>query len=242
MHTSRRRFLKAGIASACFPNIIRAEDANPSGRLRVAVMGLNRGRAHIQNFAKVPNVEIACVCDVDAVRLGQGADLVEKLTGKKPQAVADFRRILDDKNIDALSIATPNFWHAPATILACQAGKHVYVEKPGSYCAGEAERMVAVAARPHPFDLARVTRFVPPGTTLAAIVAAVWYGFKYIGRLKEARDAQVGRPARKPRWPGKRRSETKADEAEDMVQCPVCQAYVPARSAQHSTEVARNLR
>jgi predicted dehydrogenase len=146
MNSTRRRFLKAGIASACFPNIIRAEDANPSGRLRVAVMGLSRGLAHIQSFSKVPNVEIAYVCDVDAERLGKGAELVEKLTGNRPQAVTDFRRILDDKNVDALSIATPNFWHAPATILACQAGKHVYVEKPGSYCAGEAERMVAVAA------------------------------------------------------------------------------------------------
>ena len=71
---------------------------------------------------------------------------------------------------------------------------------------------------------------------LAAIIAAVWYGFKFVGRLQDARDAQAGKPARKPRWPGKRRKETKAaggeGEAEDMVQCPVCQAYVPARSAQ----------
>lgn len=145
MNLTRRRILQTGIAAALSPNIIRAEDANPSGRLRVGVMGLSRGLAHIQSFTKVPNVEIAYVCDVDSERLAAGAALVEKLSGKKPKAVADFRRILEDKEIDALSIATPNFWHAPATILACQAGKHVYVEKPGSYCAGEAERMVAVA-------------------------------------------------------------------------------------------------
>lgn len=66
---------------------------------------------------------------------------------------------------------------------------------------------------------------------LAAIIAAVWYGFKFIGRMQAARDAQAGRPARKPSWPGMRKKETKSSEAEDMVQCPVCQAYVPARGA-----------
>lgn len=68
---------------------------------------------------------------------------------------------------------------------------------------------------------------------LAAIIAIVWYGFKFIGRLQEARDAQTKKPQRKPRWPGKRRSEPTAPEAEDMVQCPVCQAYVAARGAKH---------
>jgi predicted dehydrogenase len=146
MDSTRRRFLQAGIATACFPTIVRAEDARPSNRLRIGVMGLSRGLAHIKSFSQVPDVEIAWVCDVDSRRLAKGVALVEQLTGKKPRAVADFRRILEDRNVDAISIATPNFWHAPATILACQAGKHVYVEKPGSYCAGEAERMTEVAA------------------------------------------------------------------------------------------------
>ena len=68
---------------------------------------------------------------------------------------------------------------------------------------------------------------------LAAIIAAVWYGFKFVGRLQNARDAQAKPSRRKPRWPGKRRAETKSSEAEDMVQCPVCQAYVPERDAHH---------
>ena len=110
-------------------------------------MGLSRGRAHISNFAKLPGVEIAYVCDVDQGRLAEGAKFAtEQQRGIQPEAVTDFRRILDDKEVDVLSIAAPNFWHAPATILACAAGKHVYVEKPGSHNPREAELMVAAAA------------------------------------------------------------------------------------------------
>ena len=111
-------------------------------------MGLSRGIGHIRSLAKVTNVEIAAVCDVDSQRLAKGVSEAEKATGKKPQAVEDFRKILEDKEIDALTIAAPNFWHTPASVLACEAGKHVYVEKPGSYCAQEAEMIVA-AARKH---------------------------------------------------------------------------------------------
>ena len=125
--------------------LTHAQNNSPSQRLRVGVMGLSRGMAHIKAFARVPNVEIAAVCDVDRRRLNSAATHVAKVQGHKPDAVTDFRRILDDKSIDVLSIAAPNFWHAPATILACQAGKHVYVEKPGSHNPYEAERMVAVA-------------------------------------------------------------------------------------------------
>ena len=111
-------------------------------------MGLSRGRAHISNFAKIPGVEIAYVCDVDQKRLTEGVKLAtEQSGGMKPAAVTDFRRILEDKDVDILSIAAPNFWHAPATILACEAGKHVYVEKPGSHNARESELMVAAAER-----------------------------------------------------------------------------------------------
>ena len=66
------------------------------------------------------------------------------------QGAGDFRRVLDDKSVDILSIAAPNFWHAPATILACSAGKHVYVEKPGSHNPHEAELMVAAARKSNP--------------------------------------------------------------------------------------------
>ncbi len=119
----------------------------PSKRLRVAVMGLSRGLAHVRGFAQVAGVEIAAVCEVDSERLARGVAETEKATGTRPAAVTDLRVLLDDPSIDAISIAAPNFWHAPATVMACAAGKHVYVEKPGSYCAREAELIVAAASK-----------------------------------------------------------------------------------------------
>jgi predicted dehydrogenase len=149
----RRRFLKqtafAGAALAALPPLPAfAADASPNRKLIVGVMGLSRGYDHIQALLQIPEVEIAFVCDVDQQRLERGAKAVADKQARPATAVRDFRRILDDKAVDALFIAAPNFWHAPATILACAAGKHVYVEKPGSHNAREAEWMVA-AARKH---------------------------------------------------------------------------------------------
>lgn len=125
----------------------RAADA-PNNRLVVAVMGLGRGQDHIRALLQIPNVEIGWLCDVDSRRFANAMKLVETKQTRAPKTVADFRRILGERELDALFIATPNFWHAPATILACEAGKHVYVEKPGSHNPREGEWMVA-AARKH---------------------------------------------------------------------------------------------
>jgi predicted dehydrogenase len=147
---SRRNFVKsAGVASAATLAILPSLSGQqaPSRKLRVGVMGLQRGLAHIRGFQAVPNVEIAYVCDVDSNRLADGAALANKGQKKPTQAVGDFRKILEDQSVDILSIATPNFWHAPATILGCAAGKHVYVEKPGSYSAEEGELMVQAARK-----------------------------------------------------------------------------------------------
>jgi predicted dehydrogenase len=111
-------------------------------------MGLHRGKAHLEGFLTVPGCVILTVCDVDRRAAAEAADWVEKKTGRRPKEVVDFRRMLDDPSLDAISIAAPNHWHAPATILACDAGKHVYVEKPGSHNAREAQWMMA-AARKH---------------------------------------------------------------------------------------------
>ena len=143
---NRRQFISTASAAALAGNL-RAE-SQPGKKLRVGVMGLNRGKAHINNFAKLEGVEIAYVCDVDQTRLAAGAKYAgDRQNGKVPKAVTDFRRILEDKEVDILSIAAPNFWQAPATILACDAGKHVYVEKPGSHNPRETELMVAAALR-----------------------------------------------------------------------------------------------
>jgi predicted dehydrogenase len=123
-----------------------AEGAN--SKIVAAVMGLGRGMDHVAALLKLPNVELAYLCDVDKRRLESGMKVVAPKMTKSPQAVQDFRRILEDKSVDALFIATGNYWHAPATILGCAAGKHVYVEKPGSHDPYESELMVA-AARKH---------------------------------------------------------------------------------------------
>jgi predicted dehydrogenase len=150
---NRRDFLKqtsilgTGIAVMGGATPLRAAGAND--KLRVGVMGCNgRGMAHINGFLSIPNVEIAYVCDVDNRAIAKGIAAVAKKQDRTPQGVSDFRRVLDDKNVDILTIATPNHWQAPATILACAAGKHVYVEKPASHNAREGELMVA-AARKH---------------------------------------------------------------------------------------------
>ena len=149
---NRRRFLDysaVGITTAYLakPNLIQAAN-KASNLLRVGVMGLGRGMAHIDNFLKISGVEVAYVCDVDDNRIANGLKKVTKQQKAPCRGITDFRHMLEDRHLDAISIAAPNFWHAPATILGCQAGKHVYVEKPGSHNANEAELMI-LAARKH---------------------------------------------------------------------------------------------
>ena len=149
--STRRSFLKqataiGAVSFTSFPNI--QAQGLPSRKLRVGVMGLKRGMAHVRGFQAVPDVEIAYVCDVDQNRMAEGVNLANAGQATNAKGVTDFRKILDDPLVDILSIAAPNFWHAPASILACQAGKHVYVEKPGSYDPQEA-KWVVEAARKH---------------------------------------------------------------------------------------------
>lgn len=147
----RRRFLQSSGALATLlalgraPAVLSAD--SPAGTVRVGVMGLGRGRDHVAAYLQLPNVEIAYVCDVDERRLAPAVKSIRERTGREPKAIRDFRTMLDDPALDAVSIATPNFWHAPATILACSAGKHVYVEKPGSHNGREGELMVAAARK-----------------------------------------------------------------------------------------------
>jgi predicted dehydrogenase len=119
-------------------------------RLRVAVMGVNgRGMSHIQAFAGRNNCIVATVCDADVGVIGPAMSLCLSKQGFFPRFEADIRKVLDDKSIDIVSIATPNHWHALAAIWAMQAGKDVYVEKPVSHNVSEGRRIV---------DTARATR------------------------------------------------------------------------------------
>jgi len=126
-----------------------ARPVQPSDQLRVAVVGCGgRGKDHLGGFAGKHGCVVTTVCDVDDLAAGNAVSAVEKAQSKAPTFVKDLRRILDDKNIDVVSIATPNHWHALAAIWALQAGKHVYVEKPVSHNVSEGRRIVE-AARKH---------------------------------------------------------------------------------------------
>ncbi|RRB18211.1 Gfo/Idh/MocA family protein [Larkinella knui] len=149
---SRRTFLKTAatgsLAVMGLPTFIPAHAFGANDRIRVAVIGVNgRGKDHIANFSKLPNVEVVTLCDVDNVVSAQRAADFEKTYSRKVKTEQDLRKVYEDKNIDAVSIATPNHWHALAAIWACQAGKDVYVEKPGSHNLREGKKMVEAAAK-----------------------------------------------------------------------------------------------
>ncbi len=140
---NRRIFLMAPAAAA-----VRRlpASASPNDTIRVAVLGVNgRGRDHIAGFQKLPNVEVAVLCDPDRQVAAARAAEFEKRYGRRVRTETDLRRVFEDRTIDAVSIATPNHWHALATIWACQAGKDVYVEKPGSHNVFEGRKMVEAA-------------------------------------------------------------------------------------------------
>ena len=116
----------------------------PSDNITVAVMGLNgRGTVLARAFARTPNVAVGYLCDVDSTVLAKAATSLAEVQTTAPRTIGDFRRALEDKNVDALVIAAPDHWHTPAAILALQAGKHVYVEKPCGHNAHEGELIVA---------------------------------------------------------------------------------------------------
>lgn len=135
---------RTGAQAQTQPQIVGAND-----RIRVAVMGVNgRGSWLAKTFAADSRAEVVALCDVDSRVGGVLADSFSKDGRNVPRLESDFRRLLDDTTIDVLVVATPNHWHAPATILACNAGKHVYVEKPCSHTPEEGELAVN-AARKH---------------------------------------------------------------------------------------------
>ena len=149
---SRRDLLKLGAAGMAAPLMISARGAAssslPSSKVVVGVMGMGgRGTTLATGMAAIAGVEVAYVCDVDSQRMAAATEAVGKVQQNRPRQVVDFRRMLDDRAVDAIVIATADHWHAPAAIMACAAGKHVYVEKPCSHNAREGELLVDAAAR-----------------------------------------------------------------------------------------------
>ena len=149
----RRSFIKvasaagAGLAVAGRSGPLFAH-GSPNEKVVVAIMGLNsRGQVHAENFSVAKNAEVGYVCDVDSRVLAASQKLVASRQPRAPKAAVDVRRVLDDKDVDALVIAAPDHWHTPAALMALAAGKHVYVEKPCGHDAHEGELLVAAQKR-----------------------------------------------------------------------------------------------
>jgi predicted dehydrogenase len=150
----RRAFLtQAAVLAAAAPATAnatgltpaRASESNARGKtVRVGIMGLSRGMALAKDLAKIDGVEIAYLCDVDSRRRDSGVQVFQN-SKQSPKGIDDVQILLQDASVDALVCAAPNHWHGPATVMALNAGKHVYVEKPCSHNAQEGEWMVQAA-------------------------------------------------------------------------------------------------
>lgn len=149
--TSRRKFLSQTLlvcGGTICAGFISPRLFGANNRVRLGVMGTNgRGSSLARSFVSIPDVEIACICDVDDRAAGKGVQAVGSKQARPPKVFKDFRRMLDERELDAVVIAAPDHWHATATILACAAGKHVYVEKPISHNPREGELMIAAARK-----------------------------------------------------------------------------------------------
>ena len=170
---NRRQFLSqskkaclGAAAAAVLTSKTSAKPVSPNEKIILGMVGIRgRGALHSTGFAKRGDCEIAYLADPDSRLFSTAAskgymrftdpeigslpriEAVEKLQGKRPKTVSDLRRMLDDKSVDAICVSTPDHWHALATVWGCQAGKHVYVEKPISHTPWEGRKMVEAARR-----------------------------------------------------------------------------------------------
>jgi predicted dehydrogenase len=160
----RKEFIKESVVMASGVLVTPAYVRNmisdsPNERINVALIGIagkrpsvrgiisGRGIVHINNYAGIPNVRIKTICDVDERLFPEKVKLIEEKFGAAPKTEFDFRKVLEDKDIDVVSIATPDHWHALMTIMSCQAGKDVYVEKPVCHNLSEGRKMVEAARK-----------------------------------------------------------------------------------------------
>jgi predicted dehydrogenase len=190
----RRDFLKAAsaaglgaLATSRGVGPLFAVDGSPAEKVVVGVMGLNgRGLVLARLFARGTNSTVGYVCDVDSSVMAKAVAAIGQAQTKPPRGVADIRRMLDDKSVDAIVVAAPDHWHAPATILALQAGKHVYLEKPGAHNPREDELLMEAARKyqrrvqlgtqvrsaPH---VAEIVQSVRGGVIGTPYLARAWY-------------------------------------------------------------------
>ncbi len=215
MNNKRREFLKKaalGAAAASLGGVLPAFSARSynritgaNDRINVAAMGVNsRGFAVSGNFARQENCEVIYVCDVDSRAADKCIEAVEKIQNKRPKASPDFRKALEDKDLDALIVAAPDHWHAPAAILACKAGKHVYLEKPCSHNPNEGELVVEAAKKYNRVvqmgnqrrswpNVMEAIREVHNGAIGNVYFAKTWY-------TNNRASIGIGKPAAVPAW------------------------------------------
>ncbi len=144
---SRRSFMKkatvgavgiATLSARSYEKILGAND-----RISIGVVGLNgRGQGHIRAVANIQNAAVSALCDVDSRALTQSGESVNKWTGDTPKTFEDIRKLLEEKDLDAITVATPDHWHTPMAMMAMEAGKHVFLEKPCTFNAEEGEWLV----------------------------------------------------------------------------------------------------
>jgi predicted dehydrogenase len=203
---SRRTFFfGAGVAATSLA-LKRTAIAWPrSDEVRIAVIGVHgRGRDHVDGFRKLPGVRLVAVCDVDQHVLAGEIDRLDK-AGVKVEGMRDARELFKRKDIDAVSIATPNHWHALLAVWACQAGKDVYVEKPVSHSVWEGRQIVRAAQK--------YERIVQTGTQCRSsegiAEAFAWVREGHLGKIQLARGlcykprASIGKvdgPQTVPEW------------------------------------------
>src|ERR1022692_4629380 len=158
----RRHFIMGSLAVGSA--VRSAMPASANDTVRVACVGVRgQGRVHVSRYGAMPNVEVAAICDIDESVQRSCVAEMEKAGKKRPAVYSDIRKLLEDKSIDAVSIATPNHHHTLQTVWACPAGKDVYVEKPCSHDMFEA-RQIAAAAR-------KYNRLVQHGTNSRSSIA-----------------------------------------------------------------------
>jgi Oxidoreductase family, NAD-binding Rossmann fold/Oxidoreductase family, C-terminal alpha/beta domain len=148
---NRRTFIKTtaltGAGLLAVPKLFSYTGA-PNEKVIIGSMGSNsRGFFLAKMYAQLPNVEVGYVCDVDSKVVEKTSAEIEKISGKRPKGYTDVRKMMEEKDMDALVIAAPDHWHAPAALMGVKAGKHVYVEKPCSHNPNEGEILVQAAQK-----------------------------------------------------------------------------------------------
>ena len=186
MKQTRRNFLKSSLATAAtlsLPARVRAQAEGANSDIRMAIIGFNsRGGAHIQGYLKAKGVRIVALCDVDTKVLEKGVAQL-KAKNQDVETYQDIRKLLESKDVDAISIATPNHWHSLAAIWGCQAGKDVYVEKPVSHNVWEGRQLVKAAEK---YD--RIVQMGVQSRSSAGMAGALkWVKGGSLGKLQYVR-------------------------------------------------------